>query len=111
MFCEFETRLVCIAVIEFYGISLFPERSRDLVNMGCNGAQLLLILKDRHDNHVDRRQRRRQYQAIVIRMRQDEGANQACAYPPGSTPDIIEFAVLAGKLDIERLREILTEEM
>src|SRR5437762_13918774 len=60
---------------------------------------------------MHRREPRRQHQALVVAVRHDEAADEPRGRAPAGRPRMIELALLVLKLDVERLREILPEEM
>ena len=73
--------------------------------------EVLLFLEDRHDNHLDRRQVRRQDESVIIGVGHDERTHQTGRDTPTRSPYILVFILFIEELYVEGLGEVLTEEM
>ena len=74
-------------------------------------ALVFVSAPDRHDDDVHRRQPRRQHEAVVVGVRHDQAADQARRDAPARGPGVLLLAVLIEELDVERLGEVLAEEV
>ncbi len=72
---------------------------------------LLVLAPDRHDDHLDRREARRQHEALVIAVRHHDRADHARAQSPGCRPHELLRVVLVEEFDVERAREVLPQEV
>ena len=64
-----------------------------------------LVLGDGQDDHLHRRHRRGQHQAVVVAMSHDNGADKPGGHPPRGLVRGLQGVVLAGELDAEGLGE------
>src|SRR5690349_17580499 len=93
---EFESGLLRVAVIELHRQAELTQCFYDLVNLNGDSIAFFRIAEDGNYNDVDRRQFRRQHQAIIVRVSHDQGTHQTGAYTPGSSPNVIEPAIFTG---------------
>ena len=54
---------------------------------------------------------RREYQTVVIGMRHDKRSHQTGGNTPGGSPNILQLVLLIDELHIERLGEVLSQEV
>src|SRR5947209_1303811 len=54
---------------------------------------------------------RRAHEAVVVRVRHDQPADEARRGPPARRPGVLPFPLLGRELDVERLREVLPQEV
>ena len=69
------------------------------------------MLRDRDDPCLDRSDPWRKYKTAVIAVYHDNGANDSGRKSPGCLIYAVEFIILIGIFDIERIRECISEEM
>src|SRR5688500_12855425 len=84
--------------------AFLDERGR-----GADASLVLVRPPDRDDHNLDRSEERRNAQSVVVAVRHDEPANHAGGYAPARVPGVFHSAFLSLELEVERLREILTE--
>ena len=86
---------------------LLDERLHQLGDLRA----LLIALVDRYDHHIDRCQRGRQHQTIVIGVGHDKGTHQSGRYAPRSGPYQLLLTILVGKGDVKGLGKVLSQEV
>ena len=111
VFGELEARTDIIARVDLDAQSACAEFGGDRVELGDDRLHLLLALVDRDEHRLDRRERRRQHQPVVVRMGHDERSHQAGRDAPRRGPHVFELALLVGELHVERLGEILPQKV
>ena len=109
--CKLESRTFVVRIVIFHRNAHCFQLIDNAFHLCINLLQHFIILIDRNDNYLDRSQMRRQYQSVIIRVSHNQRTHQAGRYPPRSGPNIIQFIVLVDKLHIERLCEILSQEV
>ena len=108
---ELEARAHVIAVIDLHADAFGFELLRNGPEAGTDFGQLVFALVDGHHHHLDRRQFRRQHEAVVVRMGHDERTHQSGRNAPRGRPHIFELALFVDILHVERLGEILSQKM
>ena len=83
----------------------------DRINLGEDSVKLFLLFEDRHDGHLDRSQMRRQDEAVVVGVGHDERTHESGTYAPRSCPNVLGFVLLGQVSHVERLGEVLSQEM
>ena len=68
-----------------------------------HGCAAVLLGRDRQDHDLLGGDARWQDQAVIVRVRHDERADQAGGDPPGSGVGVLDAAVAAGEGDVLRL--------
>ena len=91
--------------MEALGGEFLLERLAILEDLRLGGV----VLVNRHDDHVLRREARRSDKAIIIRMRHDHAADEAGRDAPRRGVGILLSGVLVLETDVTRLGEVLTE--
>ena len=76
-----------------------------------NRVARLGLRRDRQNDDVCRRDARWDDHAVVVRVRHDDGADEACAHAPARRPRKLLGAVARGELDAARPGKILPEKM
>ena len=92
-------------------MALGLEGLLDLVHLVQHEVPLLVALVDRDHHHLDRGEGRREDEAVVVAVGHDQGAHQAGGHAPGGGPDVFLLAFLVRELDVERLCEVLAQEV
>ncbi len=105
-----EARGEIVAVVDAVQETAFPAR-RDAPHRLGHRRALVLVLPDRHDDDLNRRQSRRKDQAVVVRVGHDQRADQARGGAPRRSPGILLAVIGGGVLDVERAREVLAQVM
>ena len=85
----------------------FDDGRNSLVDL----LQLLGLGGDGDDDHLDRRQTRRQYKTVVVRVGHDECTNESGRDTPRGCPDVFGLVLLIKIGDLESLGEVLTQEV
>ena len=81
------------------------------MRLGRHLGELGVVLGDGDDNDLRRRNARRQDQAVVVRVRHDDRADHARRNAPAGRPGELLLTVGVLELDLERLGEVLAEEV
>ena len=68
-----------------------------------------IAARNRHDDHLIRRDLRRKNQAAVVAVHHDNGPDQTRRHAPRCAPDVLHRLVPALELDVVDLREILSQ--
>ena len=76
---------------------------------GFDAAFVLFRSPDGHDHYLDRGEKGRHPQTVVVAVRHDQSADQTCRYAPARIPGVLYSARLALELQLERLGKVLTE--
>ena len=111
VFGELEARSHVVGGVHFDADAEGLELVCNGVNLLEDGIQLLLLFEDRHDSHLDRSQMRRQDESVVVGVGHDECAHQSRRDAPGRSPYILGFVLFGEERHVERLGEILSQEM
>ncbi len=75
----------------------------------CFFEHAVLVLGDRDHDHLDRRDARRQNQAVVVAVHHDQRADHTRGGAPRGLVRIVELVVLAGKGDAKALGKAVSE--
>ena len=108
---KLEARALVVGIVIFHRNAQSTQLVGNFAGLHVDGLQLLGILVDRNNHHLYGSQFRRQHQTVVVAVGHNEGTHQAGRNAPRSCPYIFEFVVFVDELHVERLGEILPEEM
>ena len=111
VFGELEARTHVVAVVDLHADAFGLELRGNGLEARADLGQLVVALVDGNHHHLNRRQFRRQHQTVVVRMRHDKRAHQTGRNAPRGSPHVFELALLVDVLHVERLGEILAEEV
>ena len=102
-------RLHPVALVDLDEEAVVAQVLGDLVRGLEDGRALLVLAVDRHDHHVDGGHARRQHEAVVVRVRHDQGADQARGDAPAGLPDVLTLAGRVLEHHVEGLAEVLAQ--
>ena len=108
---KFPPRLFIVGVVELDTHSKRPQLVYDGAYTVCNGSKLFGILINRHYHYLYRSQTWRQHKPVIVRMCHYQSSHKACRDTPRRRPNIFEFVVFVDELHVERLGEVLTQEV
>jgi prolyl-tRNA synthetase len=108
---KLEARTFVVGIVVLHGNTHRFQLGNNACHFLVNLSQHLRILVDRYDDYLYRSQVRRKYQTVVIGMRHDKRSHQTGGNTPGGSPNILQLVLLIDELYIERLGEVLSQEV
>ena len=108
---ELESRTHVVPVVDLHADAFVAQLCGNRPEAGADLGELLGGLVDRHHHHLDRGEFRRQDQTVVVRMGHDQRTHQTGRDAPRGRPHVFELALLVDVLHVERLGEVLAQEV